>query len=135
MTVGLLLVTHNDLGAALLNTATRMLSGCPMPAGTLGVSETSDLDPLFRQSQRMVESLDCGDGVLVMTDMYGSTPANVAARLHRKDRVAVVTGVNLPMLVRAMNYPNLDLPALTERVLSGGRDGVIEYKPVQMRQT
>jgi len=129
MSVGLLLVTHNDLGAALLETATKMLAGCPLPTKTLGVSEASDLDLLILQSQRIVERLDQGDGVLVLTDMYGSTPANIATRLQRKNRVAVVAGVNLPMLVRALNYPHLDLPTLTERVLSGGRDGVMECTP------
>lgn len=129
MTVGLLLITHNDLGAALLATATRMLACCPLPVGTLGVSETSDLAPLIQQSQSMIKGLDHGDGVLVLTDMYGSTPSNIAARLRCEDRVAVVAGVNLPMLVRALNYPYLDLSELTERVLSGGRDGVIECRP------
>jgi PTS system ascorbate-specific IIA component len=126
MSVGLLLVTHNDLGAILLETATKMLASCPLPTGTLGVHEASDPDLLSQQSQRMVEKLDQGDGVLVLTDMYGSTPANIATRLRQENRVAVVAGVNLPMLVRAFNYSHLDLPGLTEKVLNGGREGVME---------
>lgn len=129
MSVGLLLVTHNDLGAALFDTATRMLAGCPLPAKILKVSETSDLDVLIRQSQHLVEGLDQGDGVLVLTDMYGSTPANIATRLRRDNQVAVIAGINLPMLVRAFNYPYLDLSALAEKVLKGGREGVMECEP------
>jgi len=126
MSVGLLLVTHNNLGAALLDTATKMLAACPLLTETLGVSEASDLDQLILQSQEIVAGLDQGDGVLVLTDLYGSTPANIATRLQRKDRVTVVAGVNLPMLVRALNYPHLDLALLTEKVLNGGRSGVMK---------
>ncbi|OZB83772.1 MAG: PTS fructose transporter subunit IIA, partial [Halothiobacillus sp. 13-55-253] len=70
--------------------------------------------------------LDQGDGVLVLTDMYGSTPSNIAHRLKEKNRVHVISGVNLPMVVRAMNYPQLNLADMTERVASGGREGIIE---------
>jgi len=125
MSVGLLLITHNDLGAALLTTATRMLTTCPVPVATLGVSENCEPEMLLHQLKLMLNKLDQGDGVLILTDMYGSTPANIAINLQQKDRINVVTGINLPMLVRTLNYTNLKLSALTERALSGGRDGVI----------
>lgn len=126
MSVGLLLITHNDLGAALLTTATRMLTICPISVATLGVSENCEPELLVHQLKLMLNKLDQGDGVLILTDMYGSTPANIAAGLQQKDRVNVVAGVNLPMLVRTLNYMHLNLSALTERALSGGRDGVVE---------
>ena len=125
MSVGLLLITHNDLGSALLETATKMLGSCPLLAETLAVTERVDLDLLRAQSRRMLEDLNRGQGVLVLTDMFGSTPANVATGLQQEGAVAVVAGVNLPMLVRLLNYPQLELQALSEKALSGGRDGVI----------
>ena len=125
MSVGLLLITHNDLGSALLETATKMLGSCPLLAETLAVTERVDLDLLRAQSRRMLEDLNRGQGVLVLTDMFGSTPANVATGLQQEGTVAVVAGVNLPMLVRLLNYPQLELQALSEKALSGGRDGVI----------
>ena len=66
-----------------------------------------------------------GDGVLVLTDLYGSTPSNIACKLRRHGHVRVVSGVNLPMLIRVLNYPDLDLDSLKEKALSGGRDGVL----------
>lgn len=126
MSVGLLLITHNDLGSALLETATKMLGRCPLLAETLAVTERTDPDLLRAQSRRMLEDLHRGgQGVLVLTDMFGSTPANIAAGLHREGTVAVVAGVNLPMLVRVLNYSQLELQALIEKALSGGREGVI----------
>ncbi len=126
MSIGLLLITHNDLGSTLLETATKMLGCCPLLVETLAVTERTDLDLVLAQSRRMLEDL-CwrAHGVLVLTDMFGSTPANIATGLEQEGTVAVVAGVNLPMLVRVLNYPQLDLQALIEKAISGGRDGVI----------
>jgi PTS system ascorbate-specific IIA component len=74
---------------------------------------------------RAVAALDDGDGVLVLTDMYGSTPSNVASSLGREDRVVVVAGLNLPMLVRVLNYPEDSLSALAEKAVSGGNRGIL----------
>ena len=62
MSVGLLLITHNDLGSALLETATKMLGSCPLLAETLAVTESVDLDLLRAQSRRMLEDLNRGQG-------------------------------------------------------------------------
>jgi len=128
MSVGLLLITHNDLGSALLDTATKMLGQCPLPARTMAVTERADPDLLRARALQLLGELNQGQGVLVLTDMFGSTPANVATAVSREGEVAVVAGINLPMLVRVLNYPRLELPALVEKALSGGRDGVIFCK-------
>ena len=77
----------------------------------------------------MIEQLDQGDGVLILTDMYGSTPGNIACALGQNNRVAVVAGLNLPMLVRVLNYPQLDLHTLAEKAESGGRIGIVPCPP------
>jgi PTS system mannose-specific IIA component len=129
MSVSLLIVTHNELGSVLLETATKMLGRCPMLCETLAVTESGDTDLLQDQAQHMYDDLDQGDGVLVLTDIFGSTPANIACRLRQAGgHVCVVAGVNLPMLVRILNYAQLDLDALAEKAESGGRDGVLPCK-------
>ena len=126
MTVGILLICHNHIGAQLLETATDMMEVAPIPTGNLSVLQDDDPIELLSRARRRVADLDQGDGVLVLTDMYGSTPSNIAHRLKEKNRVHVISGVNLPMVIRAMNYPQLNLAEMTERVASGGRDGIIE---------
>jgi PTS system mannose-specific IIA component len=128
MSAGLLIITHNDLGAALLETATKMLGRCPLISETLSITQDADPDMLVRQAQQMVDDLNQGNGVLVLTDMFGSTPANIASRLFREREVPVVAGVNLPMLIRVLNYPQLDVIDLEQKALSGGCDGVISCK-------
>ncbi|MBK1706760.1 PTS sugar transporter subunit IIA [Halochromatium glycolicum] len=125
MTVGVLLITHNRIGAELLETATTMLGRCPLAAIAIEVHEHDDPDALRAEILKCAERLDDGGGLLVLTDLYGSTPANVTDALHRRGHVQVLSGVNLPMLVRVLNYHQLDLGSLAEKALSGGRDGVL----------
>ncbi|MCU0833234.1 MAG: PTS fructose transporter subunit IIA [Chromatiaceae bacterium] len=124
MSVGLLIVTHNTIGSALLETATKMLGACPLRAETLEITEYMEPDLLLGQARAMAAALDSGDGVLVLTDLYGSTPANIARALAG-EHVRVLAGVNLPMLVRVLNYAALPLSELVDKGLSGGRDGIL----------
>lgn len=122
--VGLLIITHNNVGGALFDAATSVLGNCPMPYKILPVSQNCDPEERFQQAQSDLNELNSSDGVLVITDMYGSTPSNIATKLA-SDNVIIITGINLPMLVRIMNYPNLSLDILADKAVSGGQNGVI----------
>lgn len=125
MSVGLLLITHRPLAADLLCIATEILGGRPADVEVLEVVNDTPREMLVAEGLHMAERLDQGDGVLVLTDLFGSTPANVATALSlRHPHMRVVSGVNLPVLLRALNYASLDLDAVTEKALQGGRDGV-----------
>ena len=129
MSIGLLIITHDKIGEALLVTATNMLGTRPLECRTLEIGNNSNPDELNKQAREFVEQLDQGNGVLVLTDMYGSTPSNIAARLLHKDKVNVVAGINLPMLVRVLNYAVLNLDDLTSKAVSGGNDGIVRCTP------
>lgn len=129
MSVALCLITHDRIGEAMLATARSMLGSCPLPAATIAVAcacDSARAEGLLREARDVLRRLDEGDGVIVLTDMYGSTPANIAAALGDMEghEVVVIAGVNLPMLVRLLNYPGLALEQLAEKALSGGREGI-----------
>ena len=124
MSIGLLLITHRPLGADLLRVATAIFGTCPTRAEALEVENDSPGDIVRAEAERLAASLDTGDGVLVLTDIYGATPARVAATLLARPGRRLLAGVNLPMVVRALNYAGLDLDTVAERALAGGRDGV-----------
>jgi PTS system ascorbate-specific IIA component len=111
-----------------------MLGGCPLAADTLSVEEESERDQLQALALRMLQRLDEGDGVLVLTDLYGSTPANIARALGSRRSVRVLTGINLPMLVRVLNYPDLPLAEIAIKAESGGRDGVLACSESDTRE-
>ena len=124
MTVGLLIITHDHIGDSLLKTAGRMLNGTPLAAESLPVTIDAEPEALLARARQLVAELDSGDGVLVFTDMYGSTPSNIAYGLMKMGSVHVVSGLNLPMLIRTLNYPALGLEALTMKAISGGKEGI-----------
>ena len=125
MTVGIMLITHGQIGSALLDSAIDVLDVRSLPTRVLTVADNCDTDETLDTAEQALAELNSGDGVLVLTDLYGSTPSNIACKLRRHGHVRVVSGINLPMLIRVLNYPDLDLDSLKEKALSGGKDGVL----------
>ena len=129
MSVALLLVTHGDIGRAMHDAAVTIIGSSPLRTEFIKVTADSQPEQLINQSLKQLATLDTGDGVLVLTDMYGSTPSNIACALQHKN-VEVVAGLNLPMLMRIMNYPNLALHRLADKAVSGGKEGVMFFQAV-----
>ena len=124
MSVGILIITHSNIGLSLYDAATSVIGSCPLPTKVLPVSLDSDPEKMVNKARQLLDGLEQGEGVLVLTDMYGSTPSNIACKLVN-GRVEVVAGINLPMLIRVMNYPTLGLQQLASKAISGGHEGVI----------
>ena len=133
MSCGVLLVTHGKLGHFLLDTLRDMMDTLPLNADVLEVRRVQAHEGLLLQGARMVDKLDGGAGVLILTDAYGSTPSNIANKLAGlKPQTAVVAGVNLPMLLRLFNYPQLALDALAQTAVEGGQRGVTRCPKPQL---
>ena len=127
MAVGVLLITHEGIGSALLAAATRLLGRLPLRAEALEVPYDADAERLLPTASAALRRVDEGSGVLVLTDLYGATPSNLAAEVAQLGtQVCRVSAVNLPMLLRIMNYADLDLDALPAVAAAGGRNGVIQ---------
>lgn len=129
--VNIIMITHEEIGAALLHTVSTALGEIPLPTTVITVSYSADPDKLVNKLKKLMEIMDSSNGFLVLTDLFGSTPCNIAAHLQNlgyKERVRIVTGLNLPMLIRVMNYATLTLSELAEKAVSGGRDGIVNYQ-------
>ena len=124
MTVGVLLVTHDGVGEALLACTRRIFGRDFRHVGSVPVAYHADQGAVLAALRTERGRLDDGAGVLVLSDLLGATPANLAARVATRGNSRMIAGVNLPMLVRVLNYPDLDLDTLAERALEAGRDGV-----------
>jgi mannose PTS system EIIA component len=123
--IGVLLVTHGDIGTALLSSASQILGDSQKQAATLSVWRADDVDELVLRARELIDSLDAGDGVLVLTDIFGATPGNVVSRLLEDGRIEGVSGVSLPMLLRVLTSRNGSLSAAIQRAMSGGAEGVV----------
>ena len=130
--VGILIVAHGTLGESLIHCASHVLGTRPMHLMQIGVTVHDDPPQILTQANKLVRQLDQGDGVLVLSDVYGATPANIAANLLHPGRVEGVAGVNLPMLVRALTYRHEPLRVVVGKAISGGVEGVIQMPPANL---
>lgn len=123
--IGLFLVTHATYGESLIQCACHVLNRRPPQIAQLGIAAQDDPLDVLPLARQMLGMVDAGDGVLVMTDVFGATPSNIALKLLEPGRIEGVAGVNLPMLLRALTYRDKDMNTLVTRALAGGRDGVL----------
>ncbi len=126
--IGIFLITHGSLGESLIQCACHVLDRRPAQTVQLGVSAQDDPNDLLPLARQMLGWADNGNGVLVLTDMFGATPSNVAAKLVEAGRIEAIAGVNLPMLLRVLTYRERDMQTLIQRAVSGGCDGVIHIE-------
>ena len=123
--IGILIVSHGAFGESLIHSASHVLGKRPLYLRQLGVTVHDDPDAILPVAKDLIRFLDQGQGVLVMTDVYGATPSNVAARLLERGRVEGVAGVNLPMLIKALTYrEQVGLEELVAKSLAGAVEGV-----------
>ena len=122
--IGILIVSHGAFGESLIHSASHVLGKRPLYLRQLGVTVHDDPDALIPLAEDLIRFLDQGEGVLVLTDIYGATPSNIASRLLRPGRVEGLAGVNLPMLIRALTYRNEALAAMRDKALEGATEGV-----------
>lgn len=127
--VGILLITHGNLGAGLAESAFHILGRTWDNLSTLSVDKSDDPDVMLAAACERIDSLNQGEGVLVLSDMLGGTPSNIASRLIRPGVVEAVSGVNLPMLVRALSYSQQALDVVVSKAVTGGLEGVVYIIP------
>ena len=125
--IGFLLITHDELGDALLATAAHVLGQAPVNVRTLKVRAGDAQGRVLEQARALVATLDHADGLIVFVDMYGATPSNVACKLlNDGGKVEAFAGVNLPMLVKALAYRNLPFEQVVAKTLDGALRGVVQ---------
>jgi len=97
--IGIVLVTHGSLAQSLLEIVTHVVGPQPQIA-VMGIMPDDDVVTARALLETAISAVDTGDGVLLLTDMFGSTPSNLALSLRQEGRVEVLAGVNVPMLVK-----------------------------------
>lgn len=100
-----------------------------LPAKCLAVMPDDEPAALLDRARQILQDFPAGD-VIILTDLFGSTPSNIAANLSREHPgVFMIAGLNIPMLIRLLNYAGRDTETLVDKAISGGRDGIFAYDP------
>ena len=126
--IGILIITHERIGDAYRSLSQHFFPQIPDNIRILGVQEHQQHDDIIAQAKSISHDLDSGDGVLIMTDIFGATPCNAARKLIIEDKVAMLTGLNAPMMVKAIQYaPSAtDLSAFTHSVKTAAIAGILD---------
>ena len=128
MSVALLLVTHENIGNDMLITTSSILNEELNNTACIEVPLDADIDIIKNQVANVLTKLSTDEGVLILTDSYGSTPCNIANEFLDNKNRTLVSGLNLPMLIRVMNYRSLPLAELKDVAIEGGKHGIKSTK-------
>lgn len=128
MSVALLLVTHKKIASSLIEVASSIVNDTPDNFACVEVPMDASPESMESVISDKLNQLDQTDGTLILTDMYGSTPSNIARKFAQRKNTRLVSGLNLPMLVKIMNYRDLPLAELSEKTLSGGKQSISLYE-------
>jgi mannose PTS system EIIA component len=122
--IGLLIISHCDLGKEFLNAA-ELIVGRLEAADSVSITQTTECREILEEISAKIRSLNKGDGVLVLTDMFGGTPSNLSLSFLNDEKVEVLTGVNLPMVIAVSNdRDRLTLAELGEKAQQAGKRSI-----------
>ncbi|MFN2266637.1 MAG: PTS sugar transporter subunit IIA [Desulfonatronovibrio sp.] len=131
--IGIILVTHGNFGESLLNAAS-MIMGDDENCYALGVDVSKPMNEIIEELKKKVKELDTGSGVIILTDMFGGTPTNISLSLLTQGQTEVITGVNLPMLLKTFSGRNKKISDLAQEIKSAGKQGILVAGDVLKRK-
>ncbi|MEY4862574.1 MAG: hypothetical protein RLZ51_669 [Pseudomonadota bacterium] len=127
--IGILVISHEPLGTALLHCTRHIFGRLPAQLAALDVIPDEDPEAAYQSALELLKRINDGTGAIVLTDLYGATPARIAARLAERHRIEVIAGVNLPLLVKALTYRRGPLDEVSGRLLEGVRESIMVIDP------
>ena len=124
--VGIVIVTHGQLGDALVETAEIIFGSTPESTISASINLTENVEQLRKKINSAIKSVDSNKGILILTDMFGGTPSNLSYSFLEEGRVEVISGVNLPVLLKAINLrkKNMDLHQMAKTIETYGKKSI-----------
>ena len=127
MSVALLLVSHKGIASNLLDTAESIVNDKPVNMAYVEVPMDAPIDTIRKNIQNKLDQFDQNNEVLILTDIYGGTPSNIASCFASNNNTQLISGLNLAMIIKAINYRSLPLTELVEKIIQGGRQSIAQH--------
>ena len=127
--IGIMVVSHEPLGTALIHCTRHIFGRLPPQLAALDVIPDEDPAAALAGARELLARINDGSGVIVLTDLFGATPSRIAQGLAEPQRVAVLAGASLPMLVKALNHRRAPLDDLVQLLLESARNAIAEIPP------
>jgi PTS system ascorbate-specific IIA component len=123
--IGILIVSHEPLGTALLNCTRHIFGRLPSQLAALDVIPDEDPSGAINAAGELMSRINDGSGVLVLTDVFGATPSRIARGLADPMRVVVIAGVNLPLLLKALGNRRMPLEDLAPLLIESAKNAIV----------
>jgi mannose PTS system EIIA component len=124
--IGLLVISHEPLGTALISCTRHIFGRLPGQLAALDVIPDEDTSAADQAARELFARINDGSGVLVLTDIFGATPSRIAAKLAKPYQCVVISGANLPMLVKAINYrKGRDLEEVADLIMPAAKEAIM----------
>jgi len=123
--IGIVVVTHCQLGEALIDATEFILGGKPEGMASVSIDINENADVLRKGIAEGIKSVDQKEGILILTDMFGGTPSNLSYSFLEEGQVEVISGVNLPILIKAADTrKERDLGTLASTLEAYGKKSI-----------
>jgi len=124
--IGIVIVTHGQLGDVLVETAEIIFSEKPESVTPVSINLTENVETLRKKIKTAIKSVDSNKGILILTDMFGGTPSNLSYTFLEEGRIEVISGVNLPVLLKAINIrkKDMDLHQMAKTIETYGKKSI-----------
>ncbi|MFW5908776.1 MAG: PTS sugar transporter subunit IIA [Desulfosalsimonas sp.] len=124
--VGIVIVTHGHLGETLIETATIIFGERPEEIASVSIDLSEDVNKLRSRIQKAINSVNNNEGVIILTDMFGGTPSNLSYSFLEEGSIEVISGVNLPVVIKAVNLRNRNkqLPEMVKIIEEYGKKSI-----------
>jgi PTS system ascorbate-specific IIA component len=127
--VSIFIISHSEIANSFAYCLEHIMNKRVENLVILPVKKAESPDSILQRAKEIIDrQLQKVDGVLVLCDIFGATPSNIATKLVQPNQVELITGLNLPMLLRAITYSNMDLATCLAKALEGGINGIIHVQ-------
>lgn len=127
MSTGLLLVSHKGIASNLLATAASIINETPGNMAYIEIPMDASIETMKQNIQKQLDQLEPDQDVLILTDIYGGTPSNIASCFVTNKHTRLISGLNLAMIIKAINYRDLPLTELVDKVIVGGHQSIAQH--------
>ena len=123
--IGILVVTHDKLGEALIDATTSIVGAKPESLLSISINPKDKADALRNKIEKGIKKVDQGNGVIILTDMFGGTPSNLSYSFLEEGKIEVISGVNLPVVFKSVDLrEKMDLVSLASAVENFGKRSI-----------
>lgn len=123
--VTIMVVAHPEIANSMISCLEHIMAKRFSNLHIIQVKKTENTEHVLHKANSFIASLGKDAQVLILTDLFGATPSNIASRLVKRGKVELITGVNMPMLLRAINYAGYDLATCVAKAIEGGKNGIV----------